>query len=98
MLVNAIVATVSTRRETLAHLKGRWWLLGLLGLGGALGAFAGRFAPEALLQWGFVAYIAATAIDLLVRPGFFRRKPAVVNERSEEHTSELQSRGHLVCR
>src|SRR5699024_6567153 len=34
MLVNAIVATVSTRRETLAHLKGRWWLLGLLGLGG----------------------------------------------------------------
>src|SRR5690625_6832856 len=22
----------------------------------------------------------------------------VVNERSEEHTSELQSRGHLVCR
>src|SRR5699024_9778527 len=83
MLVNAIVATVSTRRETLAHLKGRWWLLGLLGLGGALGAFAGRFAPEALLQWGFVAYIAATAIDLLVRPGFFRRKPAVVHEVGE---------------
>ena len=83
MLVNAIVATVSTKRSTLAHLKGRWWLLGLLGLGGALGAFAGRFAPEALLQWGFVAYIAATAIDLLARPGFFRRKPAVVDEVGE---------------
>src|SRR5690625_5327204 len=24
--------------------------------------------------------------------------PAVVVDRSEEHTSELQSRGHLVCR
>src|SRR5699024_8108552 len=74
MLVNAIVATVSTKRSTLAHLKGRWWLLGLLGLGGALGASGGRFAPDALLQWGFVAYIAATAIDLLARPGFFRRR------------------------
>src|SRR5690625_1755523 len=28
---------------------------------------------------------------------FAKRKPAIV-ERSEEHTSELQSRGHLVCR
>jgi uncharacterized membrane protein YfcA len=83
MLVNAIVATVSTKRSTLAHLKGRWWLLGLLGWAGDLGAFAGRFAPEALLQWGFVAYIAATAIDLLARPGFFRRKPAVVDEVGE---------------
>ncbi|UZD61679.1 sulfite exporter TauE/SafE family protein [Brevibacterium sp. JSBI002] len=79
MLVNAIVATVSTKRSTLAHLRGRWWLLGLLALGGGLGAFAGRFAPDALLQWGFVAYIAATAIDLLARPGFFRRKAAVVD-------------------
>ncbi|WP_098731680.1 sulfite exporter TauE/SafE family protein [Brevibacterium epidermidis] len=83
MLVNAIVATVSTKRSTLAHLKGRWWLLGLLALGGGLGAFAGRFAPEVMLQWGFVAYIAATAIDLLARPGFFRRKAAVVDEVGE---------------
>src|SRR5690625_5648671 len=25
-------------------------------------------------------------------------KPLTIDERSEEHTSELQSRGHLVCR
>src|SRR5690625_7019793 len=25
-------------------------------------------------------------------------KPAILTDRSEEHTSELQSRGHLVCR
>ena len=55
----------------------------MLALGGGLGAFAGRFAPEVMLQWGFVAYIAATAIDLLARPGFFRRKAAVVDEVGE---------------
>src|SRR5439155_21404605 len=27
-----------------------------------------------------------------------RRERAVLRHRSEEHTSELQSRGHLVCR
>ncbi|WP_426937133.1 sulfite exporter TauE/SafE family protein [Brevibacterium sp. LE-L] len=83
MLINAIVATVSTKRETLAHLQGRWWLLILLALGGALGAFGGRFAPEALLQWGFVAYIAITAIDLLLRPGFFRQGTRIRKETGE---------------
>src|SRR5690625_6663414 len=28
----------------------------------------------------------------------FRRPPMHESQRSEEHTSELQSRGHLVCR
>ncbi|HCG55624.1 MULTISPECIES: sulfite exporter TauE/SafE family protein [Brevibacterium] len=73
MLVNAVVSTVSTKRETLAHLAGKWWLFILLAAGGAFGAFCAKFAPEALLKWGFVIYIAVTAIDLLARPGFFRR-------------------------
>ena len=73
MLVNAVVSTISTKRETLAHLKGEWWLFILLAAGGAFGAFCAKFAPETLLKWGFVIYIAVTAIDLLVRPGFFRR-------------------------
>ena len=73
MLVNAVVSTVSTKRETLAHLAGRWWLFILLAAGGAFGAFCAKFAPETLLKWGFVIYIAVTAIDLLARPGFFRR-------------------------
>ena len=38
---------------------------------------------RSLLQWGFVAYIAATAIDLLARPGFFRRRASVVDEAGE---------------
>src|SRR5690625_5715533 len=36
------------------------------------------------------------AIGRPVRPGFARTPPPI--GRSEEHTSELQSRGHLVCR
>src|SRR5207253_9062755 len=35
-------------------------------------------------------------LDLLLRIGAAR--PAMRKKRSEEHTSELQSRGHLVCR
>src|SRR5690625_5713369 len=39
---------------------------------------------------------------IVIAPGFAlahsRPSPAVLRTRSEEHTSELQSRGHLVCR
>src|SRR3989442_6880576 len=31
-------------------------------------------------------------------PVFFARNPGAETKRSEEHTSELQSRPHLVCR
>lgn len=73
MLVNAVVSTISTKRAILAHLKGEWWLFILLAAGGAFGALCAKFAPDTLLKWGFVVYIAVTAIDLLARPGFFRR-------------------------
>ncbi|WP_394428279.1 TSUP family transporter [Streptomyces sp. SGAir0957] len=76
MLVNAVVATLATRREVLARLRGRAPLFVLLGLGGALGAAAARIAPGAVLRWGFVLYVAVTAADLLARPGFLRPAPA----------------------
>lgn len=72
MLVNALAATAVTPRAVLGHLRGRWTLFILLGLGGALGAASARFAPEALLKWGFVVYVAVTVIDLVARPGFIR--------------------------
>jgi len=72
MLVNAAVATASARRGTLEPLRGRTGLFLLLGLGGAVGVAAARFAPDALLRWGFVAYLAVTVADLLLRPGFLR--------------------------
>lgn len=72
MLVNAAVATAATRRSVLGVLSGRWALFALLAVGGALGAAAARFVPGALIRWGFVAYVAITAVDLLLRPGFLR--------------------------
>ncbi|MFI0242180.1 TSUP family transporter [Streptomyces sp. NPDC016845] len=75
MLVNAVVATLATRRETLARLRGRAALFVLLGLGGALGAAAARIVPGAVIRWGFVLYVAVTVVDLLTRPGFIRPAP-----------------------
>ncbi|MBN0039011.1 TSUP family transporter [Cellulosimicrobium cellulans] len=73
MVVNAAVATAASDRRELARLADRAPLLALLAAGGAAGALAGRLAPGELLRWGFVAYLALTVVDLLVRPGFFRR-------------------------
>lgn len=72
MLVNATVATASARRGALEPLRGRTALFVLLGLGGAVGVTAARFAPDVLLRWGFVAYLAVTVVDLVLRPGFLR--------------------------
>lgn len=76
MLVNAAVATAATRHDVLRHLQRQQLLFALLAAGGALGAIVGRFAPEAILRWGFVAYIGITIVDLLLRPGFFHTRPA----------------------
>src|SRR5207253_11097577 len=46
---------------------------------------------------GQVAAVAAVA-DQVVAPLLPGRDVAGNGRRSEEHTSELQSRGHLVCR
>src|SRR5690625_5588178 len=48
----------------------------------------GLAVPLASLLWG-VAFLTVAAVLL----GWRLKRP-----RSEEHTSELQSRGHLVCR
>src|SRR5439155_15114680 len=45
------------------------------------------------LIWYLLAGIAATALQTFVTLHF-----GTATDRSEEHTSELQSRGHLVCR
>src|SRR5690625_1410599 len=46
---------------------------------------------------GYLQYLSFD-VPLALRLLLTRRPDAVVVERSEEHTSELQSRGHLVCR
>ncbi|MEV4430617.1 sulfite exporter TauE/SafE family protein [Streptomyces sp. NPDC049602] len=72
MLVSAAFATAVTPRHVLLALRGSGALLTLLAAGAAAGAYASRFAPPALARWAFVVYIALTALDLLLRPGFLR--------------------------
>src|SRR3712207_8712424 len=64
------------------------------------GGPAGRPSP---LNWGFAAVLALAfvvfAASGVAEPLNVRPYPvAAVNFRSEEHTSELQSRQYLVCR
>src|SRR5207249_5275749 len=52
---------------------------------------------EALGQWGYLVTTAASAAEAL---GILKSElfDALITDRSEEHTSELQSRFDLVCR
>lgn len=75
MVINAAIATSATPNTTLGRLRGRSPLLVLLAVGGLLGAVVALAVPSTIISWGFVVYVAATILDVLVRPGFLR--PAV---------------------
>jgi len=72
MVVNAGFATAVTPRRVLGALRGSTGLLLLLAAGASAGALATRLAPPALILWLYVAYVAITIADLLLRPGFLR--------------------------
>lgn len=72
VVIASAIATAATRREVLTGLRGSGPLLTVLAVGGALGGIAARFAPAALAQWGFVAYLVLTLVDAVARPGFVR--------------------------
>ncbi|MEV2256051.1 sulfite exporter TauE/SafE family protein [Streptomyces sp. NPDC050147] len=72
MVVNAAFATAVTPRRVLLALRGSGGLLLLLAAGAAAGALATRLAPAGLVRWAFIAYVAVTIADLLLRPGFLR--------------------------
>lgn len=75
MVVNAGFATAVTPRRVLLALRGSGRLLLLLAAGASAGALATRLAPADLARWAFVAYVALTITDLLLRPGFLRPHP-----------------------
>lgn len=72
MVVNAGFATAVTPRRVLLALRGSGMLLLLLAAGASVGALATRLAPADLARWAFVAYVALTIADVLLRPGFLR--------------------------
>src|SRR3712207_241216 len=56
-------------------------------------------APWGLQQWGFEAVVAPSFADIFRNNcGKIGLLTVTVPPRSEEHTSELQSRQYLVCR
>src|SRR5690625_6060793 len=61
----------------------------------------GRLRPTVvLIRWrGLLRAVRVLLGDLALALGRLVARPrAAADARSEEHTSELQSRGHLVCR
>ncbi|MFD0019780.1 sulfite exporter TauE/SafE family protein [Streptomyces sp. NPDC058382] len=72
MVVNAGFATAVTPRRVLHELRGSGTLLVLLAAGASAGALATRLAPAGPARWAFIAYVALTIADLLLRPGFLR--------------------------
>lgn len=78
MVVNAAIATSAARRDVLVLLRGRGRLLALLAGGGAMGAVITLGLPPDVASWGFVVYLAATIVDVLVRPGFLRPSRAAL--------------------
>src|SRR5690625_6917183 len=66
-------------------------------VGGETAEHPGLMGPEDYDVAG--AAVGAVEADALLGPERVRHGDVVIGmERSEEHTSELQSRGHLVCR
>src|SRR5215208_5165282 len=69
-------------------------ILGYLLAGVALGPFTPGFVADA----GLASQLAEIGVILLMFGVGLHFSIADLLARSEEHTSELQSRGHLVCR
>src|SRR5438309_7389106 len=81
------------RQYVLSSTRGRWRVLGL----GVVLLTAIRLAGLVPLAWSFI--LGFTVVFAAVNYAMTRvARSAELPPRSEEHTSELQSQFHLVCR
>lgn len=74
MVVNAGSATLAQLRTGRLRREYLWPLIAFIGLGALLGSFAATAAGESVLRWLFVAYLALTIVDSVVRKGFVNRR------------------------
>src|SRR2546422_6157034 len=103
-LVQPYVALSNWRKKLLARL----FLLGgvLLPIGIFLIHYVGlAYSPSSVIGWASILADSAGALLIVALIGevwgllnYFRSGKGAIELRSEEHTSELQSRLHLVCR
>ncbi|HVV14736.1 sulfite exporter TauE/SafE family protein [Amycolatopsis sp.] len=76
MVVNSAGATVAQWRAGRLRAGYLWPLAGFIALGAVLGSFAATFTGDALLRALFIAYLAVTIVDSLLRRGFLARQDA----------------------
>ncbi len=75
MIVNAWLATRKHRLAGNILSPYIWPLAGFIGLGAVVGAGAAVLASDDIVRFAFVAYLAATLADCLLRRGFLSHAP-----------------------
>lgn len=73
MIVNALIATGKHRRKGNLIRHYLWPLGGFIGLGAMVGAGAAMFASGGFIRYAFIAYLAVTIADCLMRRGFLNQ-------------------------
>ncbi len=70
MVVNASLATLSSRSSGLIRREYIWPLAGFIAVDAAVGALAAAHASESLIRALFVVYVMVTIVDSVARRGF----------------------------
>ncbi|KAA9149838.1 sulfite exporter TauE/SafE family protein [Amycolatopsis acidicola] len=73
MVVNSAGAAITQWRAGRLRPEYLWPLAGFVAIGSVIGAFAATFAGDSLLRALFIAYLALTIVDSLLRRGFLAR-------------------------
>ncbi|AJO81814.1 sulfite exporter TauE/SafE family protein [Pseudomonas sp. MRSN 12121] len=73
MIVNALLASAKHRRAGNLIRHYLWPLGGYIGLGAVLGAAGAMLASGKLIRYAFIAYLALTIADCLLRRGFLQQ-------------------------
>lgn len=81
MIVNSLSATLAHWRSGRLRTDLLYPLVGYIGFGALLGALVARAVPDALLRVLFIAYLAITIVDSLLRRGFISRSPTATEKR-----------------
>ncbi|GAA4531893.1 sulfite exporter TauE/SafE family protein [Amycolatopsis samaneae] len=72
MVVNSATATFAQLRSGRLRREYVWPLIAFIGAGAVLGSLAATMADDAVLRFLFVAYLALTIVDSVLRKGFLR--------------------------
>ncbi|WP_166219027.1 sulfite exporter TauE/SafE family protein [Pseudomonas atagonensis] len=81
MIVNALIATDKHRRAGNLICHYLWPLGGFIALGAVVGAIAAVWVSGEVIRYAFIAYLAVTIIDCLIRRGFLTHTEGVIPRR-----------------